>query len=73
MRAFPEYRLQDYEINLKEGQQLPAQKLRRYSYDTTRMLEKYIEVALKKRQIRLSKSLVALNILIAKKKDDLKG
>ena len=47
--------------------------MRRYSYNTTRILEEYVEAALKKGWIRLSKSLAVSNILIAKKKDDLKG
>ena len=46
--------------------------MRRYSYNITRTLEEYVEVALKKGWIRLFKSLAASNILIAKKKDDLK-
>jgi hypothetical protein len=52
---------------------LPSETLRRHRFDTARTLEEYIDTSLKKGWIRESKSLVVLNILIAGKKDDIKG
>ena len=72
-RALPEHQPWDHEINLKEGKNLPTQKLRRHRYDNTRTLEEYAQMALKKGWLRPSKSPVASNMHVAYKKDDPKG
>ena len=72
-RALPEHQLWDHEINLKEGEKLPTQKLRRHRYNTAKTLEGYIEAALKKGWVRLSKSLAVSNMLIVSKPGDPNG
>jgi hypothetical protein len=72
-RALPEHQPWDHEIEFKEGSKLPSETLRRHRFDTARTLEEYVKTSLKKGWIRESKSLVASNMLIAGKKDDVKG
>lgn len=73
MRALPQHQPWDHEINFKEGFTPVAEKLRYHNYATTRTLEEYRELGVKKGWIRKSKSPCAVNMLVAKKPGDPKG
>jgi transposase InsO family protein len=72
-RALPEHQPWDHEINFKEGFTPPAEKLRHHNPQNLRILEEYRRKGVEKGHIRKSKSPSAVNMLIARKKEDPKG
>ncbi|EDN92796.1 hypothetical protein SS1G_08660 [Sclerotinia sclerotiorum 1980 UF-70] len=70
LRALPEHKPWDHEINFKEGFVPPVEKLRLHNPSTLRIWEEYRSKAEKKGWIRKSKSLCAANVLLAFKKGD---
>ncbi|APA10428.1 hypothetical protein sscle_06g051980 [Sclerotinia sclerotiorum 1980 UF-70] len=73
LRALPEHKPWDHEINFKEGFVPPAEKLRPHNPSTLRVWEEYRSKAEKKGWIRKSKSPCAANVLLAFKKGDPNG